>query len=139
MKKKTVLLIPLLIVLAFCLFGCNQSIPLENTKWMLEQYGESKNLTTVLEETEITAMFDSVEGRVTGSAGCNNYFGSYELDGKKLTLSGPIGSTRMSCGEHIDKQEYEYLTKLETAESYQIKNNELQINCGEQVLIFNQQ
>ncbi|MFC2016937.1 META domain-containing protein [Chloroflexota bacterium] len=92
----------------------------------------------MLEDTEITATFDSTEEKVTGSASCNNYFGGYELEGSKLTLPGPIGSTMMSCGEQIDKQEYEYLTTLEAAESYKIEGDKLRINCGEQVLIFNQ-
>ena len=136
--RKIGLLILLLPLLTLGLFSCGQSIPLEHTTWVLESYGEPSNLTNVLEDTEITATFDSTEEKVTGSAGCNNYFGSYELKGSKLTLPGPIGSTMMSCGEQIDKQEYEYLSTFETAENYKIESDKLRINCGEQVLIFKQ-
>ncbi len=138
MKKNIGLSIPLLIVLTLGLFGCGESIPLENTTWVLESYGEPGNLTTVLEDAEIAATFDSVEEKLTGSAGCNSYFGGYEVQGNELTLPGPIGSTMMSCGEQIDKQEYEYLNTLGTAESYKIEGDKLRINCGEQLLVFNQ-
>jgi len=124
-----------------CAKTAPESIPpgdFEDTTWVLESYGEPGNLQAVLEGSEITAIFDGAEGRVHGSAGCNNYFGSYEVEGNRLTLPGPIGSTRMSCGEQIDKQEYEYLSTLEAAESYQIQEGKLQIDCGNQVLIFSE-
>jgi putative lipoprotein len=109
---------------------------LENATWILMSYGEPANLQAVLEDTEITAAFDSENGQVTGSAGCNSYFGGYELKGNELSLTGPIGSTMMSCGEEIDQQEIEYLQILQDAESYEIDGNQLQINSGDKVLIF---
>ncbi len=140
MKKKIALSILFLIVLTPGLFGCGQSVPLVNTTWVLESYGESDNLKTVLEDTEITTTFDSTEEKVTGSAGCNNYFGGYKLKGNQLSIPGPIGATEMYCmePEGAMDQEQEYLTTLQAAESYKIEGDKLRINCGEQVLIFNQ-
>ena len=109
---------------------------LEDKVWVLESYGEPGNLKAVLEDTEITATFDSAEGQVTGSAGCNSYSGGYEVEGDNLSIPGPIISTEMSCGEQIDKQEYEYLATLQAAESYKIEDGELTITCGNQALIF---
>ena len=111
-------------------------VALEDEVWTLESYGEPENLETVLQGTEITANFNSAEGQVTGSAGCNNYFGGYEVEGDALSFPGPIASTEMSCGEEIDKQENEYLTILRDAQSYDIVDGELTIICGNQVLIF---
>ncbi len=110
------------------------------TSWILKSFGEPDNLKTLLDDTEITLTLDGVEGTLTGSAGCNNYSGNYEAQGlspKNFTLLGPIVSTEMSCGEQIDKQEYEYLAALGTAESYKFEDSKLEITCGEQVLIFN--
>ena len=113
-----------------------QEVSLEDTKWILQSYGEPENLKDVLEDTEITATFNKEEGQVTGSAGCNSYFGSYEAEDANLSIPGPIGATEMSCGEQKDTQEREYLSILQAAESYEIEDGKLTINCGNQVLIL---
>lgn len=46
--------------------------------------------------TSPTFNFIPEEKRVAGSAGCNNYFASYEQTGKELRL-GAAGLTRMAC------------------------------------------
>ena len=111
---------------------------LENTTWILQSYGEPDNLTVALEGTKITAFFDSADGQVKGSAGCNSYFGSYEVEGSQLSIPGPIGATEMYCAEPegVMDQEQEYLAVLQLAESYEIDDDELRVNCGSQVLIF---
>ena len=74
---------------------------MEDTTWKLESYGEKGNLKTLVKDTEITAEFKSAEGQVGGSAGCNNYFGGYEINNNELTINPPIGSTMMACPEPI--------------------------------------
>ncbi len=111
-------------------------IGFEDKRWVLKSYGEADNLKDVLEDTEITATFNNEEGQVTGSAGCNSYFGSYETEDANLSIPGPIGATEMSCGEQKDTQEREYLSILQAAESYEIKGGKLTINSGNQNLIF---
>jgi heat shock protein HslJ len=81
-------------------------------------------------------MFDSAKAQVTGSAGLNSYFGSYEVEGNKLSIPGPIGSTMMAGPEPIMAQENKYLTALQTAESFSIKDDQLQVNYGQQILVF---
>ena len=137
MKNMIRVSIALLILIAIGTTACGTSTgTLENKTWMLESYGKTGNLQAVLEDTEITATFDSEKGQVTGSAGCNSYFGGYELKGNELSLPGPVGSTMMSCGEQIDQQEIQYLQILQNAESYKIDGNQLQIISGNQALIF---
>ena len=116
--------------------NAKQEVSLEGTKWILQSYGEPENLKDVLEDTEITATFNKEEGQVTGSAGCNSYFGSYEAEDANLSIPGPIGATEMSCGEQKDTQEREYLSILQAAESYEIEDGKLTINCGNYVLIL---
>ena len=117
--------------------GPRETINFEDITWVLESYGKMGNLQAVLENTEITATFGSTKGQVTGSAGCNNYFGGYDVKGKELSFTGPIGSTMMSCSEQIDQQEIQYLQILQSAESYEIDGNQLRITSGDKVLIFN--
>jgi heat shock protein HslJ len=111
---------------------------LEDTKWILESYGELVNLEHVLTDTRITAEFVSSEGTVEGSAGCNSYSGSYEVEDSQLSIPGPIAATEMYCAdpEGVMEQEQQYLEILQAAESYSIEEEELQINCGDQVLIY---
>jgi heat shock protein HslJ len=110
---------------------------LEGTLWQLDAYVNTEGeLVNVLLDTEVTAKFQA--GQVTGSAGCNSYFGSYESDGSNLTL-GAIGMTEMYCApKALMDQEGAYLAALESAASYQIADGKLQIaNAdGEAVLTF---
>jgi heat shock protein HslJ len=36
------------------------------------------------------------DGKVNGFAGCNTYFGNYDIDGRTITFAA-IGATRMHC------------------------------------------
>ena len=75
---------------------------------------------------------------MTGSAGCNSYFGEYEVTTNRLSIPGPIAATEMAClePEGVMEQETLYLAILKSADSYQIQGNELSIDCGDQVLIY---
>ena len=125
--------------------GPRETATLEDTTWVLEYFGESEAigiccsdvyLKTLIKNTEITIEFKRAEGQFSGTAGCNHYFGSYEVTGNNLSISGPIGATEMSCGEDIDKQEREYLSILQTARSYNVADGGLTIICGAQFLVF---
>ena len=113
-------------------------VALEDTIWVLESYGDPENLNAVLEDTEITINFISAEVKMEGSASCNSYFGSYEVEGNQLSIPGPIGATEMYCmePEGIMEQEQEYLAILQDAESYEIEDDQLQIVSGDKVLVF---
>jgi len=118
--------------------GETEDAILEDTDWVLQSYGELGNLKDVLTDTEITAEFVSSEGVVEGSAGCNSYSGSYEVEDSQLSIPGPIAATEMYCEEPegVMDQERQYFEILQAAESYSVEDGELQINCGSQVLIF---
>jgi len=128
----------MIIIVSLFVVGCGKASAsdLEDTQWVLESYGEQGNLQPLIEETRITAIFDSTEKQVHGSAGCNSYFGDYQINDK---LSIPwLANTEMACldPEGVMDQEYEYLKTLRSAESYQIQNGKLQINCDEQKILI---
>ena len=135
MKNVIRLSLVLLTVAAMGLVSCATGA-LEDVEWVLESYGETGKLKSVMGDKEITAEFKSEDGQASGSAGCNQYFGGYELSGSKLSIPGPLGSTMMACPEDIMEQERVYLQALQAAESYEIDGDELRINCGEEVLVF---
>jgi len=126
----------LLLAIALSLLGCGRSVGLEDTTWVLESYGAQVDMKAVLADTEVTATFKSADGQVTGSGGCNGFGGSYELTGNTLSIPEPLISTMMSCGEEKDRQEQQFFMALQSAESYQIENGKLTIDCGSSILIF---
>ncbi|MFC2018631.1 META domain-containing protein [Chloroflexota bacterium] len=92
---------------------------------------------TALADTKITAEFKSADGKLGGSSGCNRYFGGYETSKNKLTVIPPIGATMMACPGPIMEQEQEYLSLLQTAETFRIQGGKLTISTsGGQILVF---
>jgi len=134
----SILLIPVM-VLVSCISksdNLEDTTNLEDIVWALESYGKPNNLKTVLTGTEITARFNSEDGYVIGSGGCNSYGGKYELSGNKLTIIDSLTQTLISCGEEKNQQEEQFLTALQSAESFQIDDGKLTINCIDKILLF---
>jgi len=135
------ILVSALVAISFSLLACGEATGdtanIEDTKWVLESYGEQGNLQAVLAGTRVTATFDSAEDQVKGSAGCNTYFGDYQISGNNLSIP-VIANTEMYClePEGIMEQENQYLSAMRAAESYEIQNGKLRIIAGSQVLVF---
>jgi len=115
-----------------------EAISLENTVWVLESFGEKGSPQDVIQDSRTTLELQSADNKFTGYGGCNSYFGGYKSDMGNLTIEPPIGQTEMACPEPegILDQERQYLTILLTAQSYQIQDGILQINCDAHVLIY---
>jgi heat shock protein HslJ len=102
---------------------------LEGPLWMLVSYADEQGSTVdVLPESEVTAQFQ--DGNVTGTAGCNNYFAGYEVDGNQLSVTSG-GMTMMACEETIMVQEWAYMENLAASSSFTITGDELQIAGGD--------
>ena len=98
---------------------------LEGTQWALVSYANSEGKTvSVLPGTEVTAGFTA--DQVAGSAGCNSYGASYQVEGDVMTV-GPVVATLMACAEPdgIMVQERDFLTALEAATAYQVDGDTL--------------
>ena len=72
--------------------------------------------------TSISAQFTS-EGKVSGSAGCNRYSGSYTVSGKDISISAPLASTMMMCESAVMEQESAYLKTLEEVKTFNVKGD----------------
>ena len=57
------------------------------------------------------------DGRLTGHAGCNHFFGPYEITGDRIAI-GPLGATRMACPGPVMELETAFLSALETAHGF---------------------
>jgi heat shock protein HslJ len=118
--------------------GDNVAALEETTRvWVLESYGEKGMLQPVLAGTEVTAEFDGAEKRIEGSTGCNHYFGSYEADEGYLSI-GQLAQTERAClePEGAMDQEHAFVTALQAAESFEIKDSKLYITGGSKELVF---
>lgn len=59
------------------------------------------------------------EGKLAGNAGCNNFFGSYEVAADGSIAIGPLGSTRMACPEPEMAQEMQFLDMLQGVKRFE--------------------
>jgi heat shock protein HslJ len=105
------------------------SMPLEGTVWLLESYVDAEGETqSVLPRTQVTTEFQ--DGKVTGSDGCNQYFGEYALDGTSLTIN-PLGSTMMACAELIMNQATAFTAGLAGTASFDVLGETLTLKNAE--------
>jgi len=117
--------------------GPREPVNIQDVTWKLVAYGEKGSPKAIIENTEITLELKSAEGKIGGSAGCNGYFGKYEIDGNKLKTVPPISSTMMACPEPIMKQEQEYHALLQTTETFVAVKDSLTVFCsGNKVMVF---
>ena len=106
-----------------------QPADLEGTLWKLDSFLNSQGeLIGVLPNTEITMEF-TIDG-IGGSAGCNHYFASYEINGNSLII-GQIGSTLMACVPDVMEQEAGYLAALESVASFRVADDRLEMMNGD--------
>jgi heat shock protein HslJ len=107
-------------------FSLSESLGLSDSEWVMSLYyvgGDA--VTSPLADTTITASF-TADGKLSGSAGCNRYHGSYQVDGESLTI-GPVATTKMACPEPpgVMEQEAAFLILLENTAAYQIMGDTL--------------
>jgi heat shock protein HslJ len=70
--------------------------------------------------------------KINGNAGCNSFFGSFELKADNGISFGKMGSTMMACKDmQLESQFLEALTKANT---YSIIGNQLTISKDNAVL-----
>lgn len=93
--------------------------------WSLKSLGGKP----VVGGTTLSAAF-SADERVSGSAGCNRYFGSARATNGSLSV-GPLGSTMMACAQDVMEQEALYLAALQAATVYSIQGTELRLGLSE--------
>ena len=108
-------------------------LPLENVRWLLASIDGQ----ALPEDVSANVLFTPAgspaaqgqENTVNGNTGCNDFFGSYTVEGDTFS-AGPFGATQMMCEEPAMQVEQALLAGLESAQSYQITLNQLIINTA---------
>ena len=99
---------------------------LVGTNWKLESFHTADSVSSVIAGTTINAVFGE-DGKVSGSAGCNRYFATYNMTGSSLS-TGTVGSTKMYCGEPgVMVQENKYLALLGKVKTFTIEGGRLSL------------
>jgi heat shock protein HslJ len=99
------------------------STPLEGTLWKLTQYlGPGNTQVPALAAAAPTGVLQG--GVIAGSTGCNQYTGTYTLNGTRLSIE-PGATTLRACPEPIMTQEQVFLAALRTVTGYTITGTQL--------------
>tara|TARA_R100001369_G_C3325777_1_gene169748 strand:- start:6530 stop:6970 length:441 start_codon:yes stop_codon:yes gene_type:complete len=80
---------------------------------------------TSMSATKPTITFAALSGRVSGNAGCNNYFGDYTTNVNTITF-GELAVTKKMCGDkNAMKVEADFLKAMNKVGGYRIQDNVL--------------
>jgi len=77
------------------------------------------------ENTSMFVQFNA-DGSVVGFAGCNQFFGQYEVEPETIKI-GALGSTRKACPEPINSLEYSFLEALQASVAAIRADNQLEL------------
>jgi len=93
---------------------------IEGVTWRLTQLGREA---PVPKGVEVTMTVDGE--KISGSAGCNRYFGTIREPARRELAIGPIGATRMACPEPGMGTEDRFLSALESVRQFGFLNGRL--------------
>jgi heat shock protein HslJ len=108
---------------------------LANTNWKLISVDAFGTNNAPVGGVEITLNFGA-DNSVNGSSGCNNYSGSYQLNGDQLVM-GPLVSTMKACSPAIMGQESFYLTTLQKPAQVTQADNRLTLKFDGGKIVYN--
>jgi len=112
-----------------------QSSELGGTSWIVTGYNNGKQaVVSVAVGSKLTADF-GIDGKLSGSAGCNSYAAGYETSGKTLKI-GSVASTRKSCFDPagVMEQEMLFFKALETSATYHREGDQLKLRTADGAL-----
>lgn len=99
-----------------------------NNNWKVITMKEMDHL-----EINPTIQFDAKENKLSGFAGCNNFFGSYDPENNQLDFS-KMGLTRKMCPDM--SIENDFINNMKSVTYYKIDNNQLMFyNKSDEILM----
>jgi heat shock protein HslJ len=131
----------ILTCMAGCLAPSSPPEELTGNSWKLVSYNDGNELANAGPLTIITLKFGE-NGRISGNAGCNDYFGDYQLEGGLISIK-VLGATEKYClaPEGVMDMEQSYYLLLKKTTRYHIDQDEMTLSHydEEQLLIFKKQ
>jgi heat shock protein HslJ len=109
-----------------------QAADIEGIQWYLTEVGGAP-VSPMAGDKQPHILLDPAQKQATGFAGCNHFFGSYELDGSSLTF-GQMGATRMACPDLEMGLETSVLEAVERTLGWKIEDGDLLFLKADDVL-----
>ncbi|WP_291855787.1 META domain-containing protein [Marinilabilia sp.] len=104
-----------------------------NKEWALKQLS-GKTIDSKDGERKPHVIFDAEEDRVHGYAGCNSFFGDYQVEDDGTVRFENIASTKMYCSEKME-METAFLQALQNCDKLSVDNNTMQLMDAENKVI----
>ena len=110
---------------------------LTGIEWRLASLGPAGSETGVVAGTTVTLRF-AEDNRASGSTGCNNYNGTYQVRGDNISFSRLISTRRACLDQNANQQEQRFLSTLGAASRFRLSSNRLTIlsDRGRSVMNF---
>ena len=107
-------------------FDAEPAPRLEGLTWKVKSFNNGRQAVVgVLGDASLLMEF--ADGKVSGSAGCNAFHGSYKATGNRIEF-GVAATTRRACSEDLMTQEREFLAALSTTVRWTIEGNVLDMH-----------
>lgn len=134
MKQMKLMIFVLLAIMTGCKGKDNSLTLLRGQEWQLKSMVENGN--TVNNPQELPTLLFSDSTAMYGSAGCNWFFGTYEVQDKGLISLKPGGATMMYCPDMAFEDQY--LKSLPKVVKYTVSENQLTLEdkSGKLQLIY---
>jgi len=106
----------------------------EGRTWELAGYADDAGMAMVPDDSSANLLL--ADGVASGSAGCNQFSGSYVLDGASLTIAPEMAMTLMACEPAAEALETAYMALLPMTASWQSTDTGLQLLDAEGAVIL---
>ncbi len=110
----------------------------EGVDWTLTSYLDTATAEVISVPFGVTATLLLQDGAASGSAGCNQFNGSYQIDGTSLTFSEEMAVTLALCADDVQAVEDAYLAALGQVDGWLIDAGSLKLSnsFGDVILTF---
>lgn len=96
-------------------------------EWQLDEIVFKDSDFTETPPASVTMTFNAETNQVSGSSGCNRYFGPFELKEPHGINFGMMAGTMMMCLDHIMEFEHKYLRLLEDVDEVEVHEDKLHL------------
>ena len=104
-----------------------------NVDWQLTELNNRPVVATPA-AVPVTLRLVTAERRVQGNGGCNQYSGSYSMNGHRLSF-GQIISTKRACvDDALNRQEVAFSEALSQTDRYSLSGNTMTFYSGDRKL-----
>ena len=104
---------------------------IDQGEWLLANVSPSDHTEAEWAALRITARFDLGAGRLSGFAGCNDYFAALAVTNDRIQIA-QAGSTRKACAsEAVMGLEQEYLTEIVKAATFAVTPGRLVLSLSD--------